>query len=314
MAEPQPTAKSQVPWPLFILGLVLVVTSGVAIFFLNDDDPDGATDPGASPSPTPTSQVSESAPPDESESPAPNAAVSVYFVGDTPRGLGLYAELHPASSEDLLVSAVDLAVSQTPLDPDYRQPWPDGIRANASYDGDIITVDLATNGTDLHDLPAQMSPDEAKFALEQVIFTAQDAAGAGRAGVQFLLDGGRSDQVLGQPTSEPLANGPVLETLSLINITTPGEGASASGSLEVVGLSNSFEANVILSLEGAGTSIGQSAQADGWMEEKLFPFATSFDLADVEPGTYVLTATTDDPSGGEEGFGPFEDTKTITIE
>lgn len=304
--------SSGVPWPLFILGLVLVVTSAIAIFLLRDDEePDSATDPDTTSSASP--DAGESSTPDEPASTSPLAA-PIYFVGETPRGLGLYTELHSATSDDLLSSAVDLAVSQDPLDPDYQQPWPAGVRAVASYDGDVITVDLASNGVALRER-GDLSADEAAMAIEQVIFTAQGAADDGRPGVQFLVDGERTDQVLGQPTAEPLANGPVLETLSLINITTPGEGGVTSGSLMVQGLSNSFEANVIVTLEGEGGVVfEEGVMADGWMGEELFPFAGSFDLAGVEPGTYVVTAKTDDPSGGEEGFGPFEDTKTITIE
>lgn len=300
------------PWPLFVLGLVLVVSSAIAIFLLRDDEaPDSATDPDTSASSSP--DAGESSGPDDPASTSPLSA-PIYFVGETPRGLGLYAEVHSGGADDVLSSAVDLAVSASPLDPDYRQPWPSGVRATASYDGDVITVDLASNGVDLRAV-GDLSADEAAMAIEQVIFTAQGAADDGRPGVQFLIDGERSDQVLGQPTSEPLANGPVLETLSLVNIITPSEGGVTSGSLMVQGLSNSFEANVIVSLAGDGDVVfEEGVMADGWMGEELFPFSQSFDLADVAPGTYVLTATTDDASGGEEGFGAFSDTKTITVE
>jgi hypothetical protein len=53
------------------------------------------------------------------------------------------------------------------------------------------------------------------------------------------------------------------------------------------------------------------ATADGWMGA-LYPFR--FTIKDVPPGVYTLVVSTDDPSGGEEGFGPESDTKTITVE
>ena len=76
--------------------------------------------------------------------------------------------------------------------------------------------------------------------------------------------------------------------------------------LELSGF-KSFADDVTLTFE-------EGVTAEGYMEEKLFPFAQSFDISDLEPGLYVLTASTDDPSGGAEGFGPDTDSKVITIE
>ena len=50
------------------------------------------------------------------------------------------------------------------------------------------------------------------------------------------------------------------------------------------------------------------------MGEKLCPFSRTFDVSGVEPGTYVLSVSTDDASGGAEGYGPFTDSRVITIE
>ena len=50
------------------------------------------------------------------------------------------------------------------------------------------------------------------------------------------------------------------------------------------------------------------------MEEKLFPWSGSVDLAGLEPGTYTFVAQTDDPSGGAEGNGPAVDTKQIRVQ
>ncbi len=313
------SAQSRPTWPLVILGIIVVAVIGLAFSLLNNDDPDSAIDPGTEESPpseSPSSQVSESpkAGEDEESPTASPLIVPVYYVGETPRGLGLYLELVAADSADVLNTAVDLAVSRTPVDPDYRTPWPSGTQATASYDGDVITIDLIGDAS-LHDSAPGIAADQAQMALEQLIFTAQEAVGEARPGVQFLLNGNRTDQVLGQPTSEPLANEPVLETLSQVNLTAPTEGYTASGQLSLAGRANSFEANVIISLEGTGgTVLEEGVSADGWMGEELFAFEHVIDVGDLEPGTYVLTAMTDDPSGGEEGFGAFSDTKTITIE
>ncbi len=282
--------------------------------FFRGDDTDSATDPSATES---SGQAEEPNETDDSEPATTDAVVPVYYVGDTPQGPRLYREFHVGTS-DALSSAVNLAVSEQPLDPDYTTPWEDTVSASASYADDLITVDLSDSAdTPLTDPLTDMTPEQAQLALQQLIYTAQGALGEGRIPVQFMIDGKATDSVLGVPTVEPLENAPVLDTLSLINVTTPAEGDLVSGILEVNGVSNSFEANVIVRLEPAGGGdlvFEEGVTADGWMGEELFPFAHTFDISAVSPGSYVLTALTDDPSGGEEGFGPFVDTKTITVQ
>lgn len=297
------------------------VITGVVVISDNSSDSssDADRDPAA-PSVTATDDASSADPSETTATSAPpvtEETLPVYWVGETARGLGLYREWTRVASADPLVGALTQALDEVPLDPDYRSGWPEvaGLAA-ASYDGtEVITIDLTG---DIHDLPADMSERQAQVALEQLIYTAQAVVGEGRKPVQLLLDGSHSDQVLGQPTSEPLANGPLFDTLSLVNLDSPAEGDVVTGdTLEVSGVANSFEANVIVTLqryEGNAIVLQEGVTAEGWMEEKLFPFTGSFDISDVEPGQYLLSASTDDPSGGAEGFGADTDTKLITIE
>ena len=298
----------------WVVALIAVAALILIYFaFFRSDSPDSAADPSATESSAGQTEEPSTEP---TEPPTTDAVVPVYYVGDTPQGPRLYREFHVGTT-DALSSAVNLAVSEQPLDPDYSTPWAKTVSASASYDDDVITVDLSdSNGTPLQDPFAGMSPKQAELALQQLIYTAQGALGEGRVPVQFLIDGQATDTVLGLPTSEPLDNAPVLDTLSLVNVTTPAEGDLVGGDLVVDGLSNSFEANVIVRLEpaaGGDPVFEEGITADGWMGDELFPFAHTFDISAVPPGTYVLTAMTDDPSGGEEGFGPFTDTKTITV-
>ncbi len=292
---------------LVIAFAAVIAVAGVgvgALSMLGEDPPDSppvVVDPTPDPEPPVTAEVS----------------IPVYFPGQTAQGLRLYREFRLVETADPLRTAVEVAVSGSPTDPDYTTVWPDGVSATASYDGDVLTVDLGSTADGLRDRPDAMTAEQAAIALEQVIYTAQGALGEGRVPVQFLIDGSRSDQVLGQPTAEPLANGPVLQTLSLVNLTTPLEGDVVTDTLSVSGVANSFEANVVVSLQRVGGTdvvFQEGVSAEGWMEERLFPFDQTFDVSEVEPGDYLLTAMTDDPSGGEEGFGPFVDTRMITIE
>lgn len=294
------------------------VITGVVV--LGNDDPSAGRDPGfadtTSASPEPSDDATSEAPTDDPTA-VPGSAVPVYWVSETARGLGLYREFTAnADGEDPVFFAVTTAVEGSPLDPDYRSGWPaDAEVIGAAYDGTAI-IEINLNG-DVHDRPTGMSEREAQIAIEQLVYTAQGAVGEGRLPVQLLIDGGHTDQVLGQPASEQLANGPVLETLSLVNIDSPAESAVIAGdTLKVSGVANSNEANVLVRLqryEGNHFAFQKSVTA-GWLEEKLFPFSHTFDISDVEPGTYILTAMTDDPSGGAEGFGADVDSKVITIE
>jgi len=237
-------------------------------------------------------------------------AVPVYYAGDSGRGTVLFREFQPSIGGDPVAQSASATVAGPPLDPDYRTLWPAGTEATASYDGDVITVDLT--GGALHDKPNGMSKRDAELAVQQVVYSVQGAAGE-RAGVQLLLDGKRTDQVLGQPASEPLTNADPTTTLSLMNVTTPEEGMVVSGdTLGADGVASAFEATFQWEIR-----LGDQVVArDFGMTEaccELSPWKVSIDLSDLAPGTYTFVATNDDPSGGE-GFAPDSDSKTFVIE
>jgi len=293
-----------------------VVLAGNSNPFADDDNTNPVDTPSADVTDLPSEDPTD---PATSESPTGGAAVPVYYVGETPKGPMLYREFH-AGGADRLLDAANAAASGTPDDPDYRSAWPEGTTfESVSFDGvgkdGLIQVTLSDES--LHDRPSGMSEREAQLAIEQVIYTLQGVVAA-RAPVQFRLGDNPIDAVLGVPTSEPLANGPVLDTLAHVNITTPAEGDTVTGdTLEVTGVANANEANVVVELqryERTDVVDMQPFMAEGWMGNKLFPFSGTLDISSAEPGTYILTASTDDPSGGEEGFGPHTDSKIITIE
>ncbi len=277
----------------------------------------GDDDPTPGPAASPTQSVSPTTSPDPTSAPpaGDTVAVPVYYAGEAPGGLALYREFGHADGNEKLVDALRLAANGDPVDPDYRSLWPKVAILSAEATDGLITIDIGD--TQLHDRPAGMSAREAELAIEQLIYTAQGTAGQGRLPVQFLLGGKHSDTVLGVPTSEPLANGSVLKTLAHVNLTTPAEGDEIDGdTLEVSGVANSFEANVVIQLqryEGTFIAFKEPVTAEGWMDDKLFPFKAWFPIDKLSPGKYTLTATTDDPSGGAEGNGPYVDSKVITI-
>jgi hypothetical protein len=310
-------------WLLGALGAAVATAAVITGVVLVGNDTDTTAEPEPAASDTPSVEPTEppvqpSPSPTQAPPTTPGGVVGVYWVGDTPAGPRLYREFreNTGPSSDDLGFAVATALDGGPDDPDYRSGWPkEASWDSADFDGELVTIGLTG---DLHDRPAGMSRAQAGLAIQQLVFTAQAAVQQGRVPVQLLLNGERTDQVLGEPASEPLANAPVIETLSHVSITEPMEGATVSGDrLELSGVANSFEANVIVRLqrfEGTEIVAEEPFTAEGWMGDQLFPFSGTLDLSGVVPGRYVLSAMTDDPSGGAEGPGAFTDTRTITVE
>jgi hypothetical protein len=305
-----------------VVGTAAVIVAIAVVSQLNDDDSStpvagqtqtSAPDPTKEPSPTDTpSDTPTSA--DVSATGTPiESAVPVYFAGDGPRGTVLFREFQPGIGADPVAQAAQAAVAGPAHDPDYRSLWPAGTQAAASYDGDVITVDLT--GADLHDRPAGMTKRDAELAIQQVVYSVQGAAQA-RAGVQLLIDGQRTDQVLGSPASEPLTNAKGSDVLSQMSITSPEEGQKVSGTFTASGVNNAFEATFTWELrDSSGQVVANNfGTAEGCCEvDKLFPWTADVDLTGVAPGTYTFVAMNDDPSGGE-GKGPDVDTRTIVVE
>lgn len=277
-----------------------------------EPEPTRATD-GATESAEPGGSDSPTGSPSETAASSGGAArtVAVYYVGDTERaGPRLYREFQRGEGEAL--PAAVAALTGSPLDPDYRTLWQDGQVLSAAYDGEVVTV---TVDPSVRNRPAGMSRAQAEAAVEQAIYTVQ-AAVQERAPVQFRTEDNPIDQVFGVPTAEPLANGPMLDVLSHVNLTSPEQGQRVDdGTLEVSGVGNSFEANLGWEIRQGGTVADRGyLTLEGWMEPRLFPFEASVDVSGLEPGDYTFWVTTDDPTGGTEGVGAMTDDKDFTLE
>jgi hypothetical protein len=237
--------------------------------------------------------------------PAPDLGpVPVYFVGDTPRGERLFREFQLLGGRGAVVAAQ--AATGTPDDPDYRTLWPAGSVAQVEVRDGVIHVTIADEA--LHDRPASMTPAQAELAIQQMIYTVQGAEGGGRLPVQFRLGVNPVDQVFGVPTSEPLANAPELDVLSLMSISDPREGLVVSDQLIARGAASSFEGNVQWELRAEDGTVVRQGFTTAGMDTHLIPWETEpIDVSDLDPGTYVFSART-------EGGKPFTDTRTIVIE
>ncbi|WP_296605924.1 Gmad2 immunoglobulin-like domain-containing protein [Nocardioides sp.] len=285
------------PWLYAAAATALVAAAATGTFALLDR--------GDAPEPAPSHQSHAVDP-----TPTPSAhSVPAYFVGETPRGLRLFREFDVRTGTAGLGDAL-AELQEAPDDPDYRTLWPAGSLTSITRRGDVYAVEIGD--ASLHDRPAGMSPEEAGLAIEQVVYTVQ-AAAHGRVPVQFLLDGNPINEVYGVPTSEPLANAPQTDVLSLVQISDPVEGLEVTGSFTARGAASSFEATVPWEIRDGDTVVEKGvATAEGWMN-RLYPWETTIDVSDLQPGEYTFAAMTDDPSGGAEGAEPFVDTRTITV-
>lgn len=312
-------------WAAGVAGLAVAATVAAVAFAsgIVGADPD-PNDPAAGWSPPP-SATPDATPPDDA-SPTPDDAspthegtpprlegpLPVYYVGDTPAGPRLYREFRAPTTErgDALATAVQMALELAPLDPDYRTPWPAGLRAGSTYADGLLTVDLTAPFVDVElvERPSAMSQDEARMAVQQLIYTAQ-AAVQERAPVRFLLDGRPLDRLLGQPVAEPLAADDPMQVQAPVWIITPQQGDDAAGSLQVDGRGAFFEANVSWQVL-QGDRVVKEGFATAQECCALSPY--SFEVTGLPPGDYVLRVYDADMSGGE-GPGEHEDTKSVTV-
>lgn len=239
-------------------------------------------------------------------------ALPVYWVTDTDKaGPRLVREFVRVTTDDTLLSAADLVVSGEPMDPDYRSLWQAGEIESVTDDETTITVALSDDTW--QDRPDGMDEKEAQQALQQMVFTLHGVTQARRP-VVFTVDG-EPATVFGFDTAAGIGQEAPLLALNLLSITSPETDDSVSGdSVEISGVANSFEANVVCELRQDGEVVASAPfTADGWMGDKLFPFSGELPLTDADAGPAQISCTTDDASGGEEGFGAFVDDKDITV-
>jgi hypothetical protein len=292
--------------PTLAVAAVMAAVVGGAFWLLDDDQK-------LAPSGTPTPAVPSGAPSTTASGDPGEAgvrAVPVYYVGETPHGKRLFREFHRVSAPsegEIAGPAVGQVLGAKPADPDYVNLW------SGLYDGkydvttsdDLITVDLRC---DLHDRPAGMSEDDARLAIQQLVYSAQAGLGKGRVPVQLLLDNEHTDSVLGVPASEPLAAADPDEIQAPVQIDTPADGDEVSGTFTVTGRAAAFEANVVWELE-QGDKVVKNGYATAQECCTLSPY--SFRVT-APPGSYTLTVHDTDESGN--GAPVNKDTKQITVQ
>ncbi len=240
----------------------------------------------------------------------PPSIVPVYYLGATGHGYRLYRELHPARPyRDPGAEAAVAAVGSPPADPDYLDPWPTSTSAfSVRVTGRRIVVDLTSDSADLRRRPAGMSDQEAAAALQQLVYTVQDALHGSRLPVRVLVDGRHPTTLLGVPLPAALARAPASATLAQVVVTSPVEGARVHRHFRVSGRAATFEGTVLWELRRDGHVVRHGVTtAEQCCTLAPYSFAVS-----APPGRYTLRVHDTDPSGGA-GVPPWQDTKQLTV-
>lgn len=273
-----------------------ILLAGAAALLLvgcGDDGGEG-TSPSTSPSPT------------TSSSPTPSTTVSgVYFTVDTRTGFRLARELRDLPGDDPALAAVETMIAGAD-DPDYATAWnPETEVLGVTRDGSAIEVDLSADAR-----TANIGSEGAGLMIQQLVYTVTEAVDE-EATVQLLIEGEPAGELWGVVSwDEPVGRADPLDVRSLVQIDAPREGITTTSPLRIEGEAAVFEATVswrILGADGTEVNAGITLTAEG---QTFAPFMFPVVL---EPGTYTVEISEDDPSGGEGG-PVMTDTRTVTIE
>jgi hypothetical protein len=276
----------------------VLVIGGGAWLAQRSPDPQQAAGPSA-----PSVQDTTTTAPE----PGHDLAVPVYYVGTTASGPRLFSETHQLTgvTGTDLQAAVDEALSGSPTDPDYANPFESlGLSAQAAVADGAVTIDFSA----APERPAGMSDEEAQMAVQSLVWTA-DAAAKATGPVQLTVAGSPADRVLGVPSSAPVDRAGADSVLSTVSITAPAQDATVPTTFEVTGQASTFEANVVWELKQGNTVVRHG-------------FTTASQCCTLSPYTFTVTATpgdytlvvhdTDESDG--EGVGTSRDTKDVRVQ
>ena len=273
----------------------------------------GQAEPGAS-TPPPTAP-SESPGPSESPTPTPapsasdpeeSATLAIWSMVDTRAGMRLVREHLEVTGADPAVAAVERMIAG-PADPDYTSPWAASTEVlGVGTEGGTIVVDLSEDAR-----TASIGSEGAALMIQQLVYTVTDAVGEPARAVQLLIEGEPAGELWGVVSwDEPVVRADPLDVRSLVQIDEPAEGETVGTTVTVTGEAAVFEASFTWTvLDASGTQVQEGF--DMTSEGQTFaPFSFAVEL---EPGTWTIVVTEDDPSDGEGGT-PMSDSRTVVVE
>lgn len=270
-------------------------------------DPPGQSTSSATTSTSPAETMATTTAPS-----ATLAGIPVYWIADSRHSFSLYREFREVpDAGGPITSAVSAMMTLKPLDPDYTTPWRPPTRVTVSQSGKAITVDLSKDAF----ANTQVGSELADRAVQQLIYTATAAAlkaGTPATTVKITVDGAAIDVWGVIRLGEAMQRAPVSAVQANTWVTSPQEAEDLpAGVVTFKGFGTSFEANFLWEVRtqsGAMVAKGYAmgGTGDGGFGEFTF-------TAKLSAGTYSVTVSTDDASGGAEGSGPAVDNKTFTV-
>ncbi|MEH0110826.1 GerMN domain-containing protein [Tersicoccus sp. MR15.9] len=312
-------ARRHLPRRLSMVGRVLAVLATVVLLV------PGLSACTALSTPRPTADASGdgqaaqdlSQPTGAAESVASTSQVPVYWLGGTSDGTYLFREyrLLPAAG-DSVSTAVSAMMSARPLDPDYYTPWKPASRVGSAIgDNNTVTVDVSSDA-----FGAQLGPEEAELAIQQLVYTATGAAAnAGliptdqQSRVIILVDGHTGYRAFGQITlGDPMSR--QTERAAPIWVIDPQDGTVVTGStVRAAGRVTSVVHRVSWEI-GRATDDGK----DGYRRYRTGTSKLQSDSSNggsfaleqqLPPGNYRVTFF----EPGDGGAQRWADSKTITM-
>lgn len=283
------------------------------------DDPPNSPSPSATVSKTPSVSISvtpsATATTSATPSTAPSASlrsVPVYYVGESRDSFRLYREFRTVpNAGGMVASAVSAMTRLSPLDPNYSSPWRPASRVSVSQRGTALKVDLSADAFSNSNVGSEL----AAIAVQQLVYTATAAAsqsGSAATTVTITKDGKAADVWGVLRIGTATARAPMADVQAQAWVVSPQQGDDRkAGKVVFTGFGTSFEATfgwVVRSVGGAKVAQGSAMGGTGTGGFGSLTFS-----AQLSPGTYTVTLSTDDPSGGAEGHGPATDDKTFTV-
>ena len=230
----------------------------------------------------------------------------VYYVIEHRNDLRLAREIRgvPTGAAGPVAAVRDMISGAE--DPDFHTTWNPATRVlGVDVTGSLITVNLSADAR-----TANVGSGGAALMVQQLVWTATEAAGRPDGRVSLLIDGAPAGELWGVLSwDRPVARKAAIDVLAVVLVDPPRENASVTSPVAVSGIAAEFEANVpwrVINPAGAVVAHGHSSTSEGMT---FAPYSFTIPLP---PGKYTVEVLQDDPSDGAAG-PPYAVTRTITV-
>lgn len=266
------------------------------------------TGPADGPATAEPSPASTTAAPSTSETPPtrPTIEVAAYYFTDTGAGPRLARGTGEGSGDPLRASLEAMIAGAS--DPDYYTLWnPDTRVLDARLSAGTITVDLSPEARQV-----TVDSGSAQLMVQQLVYTATEAAGEPDARVILLIDGATPGAVWdGVSWDDAVERADPVEVRSRVQLDVPQEGADVTSKpVTVTGqVAAGPGSRILWTVRDAGGSDVASGALATPGEPGFTPF--TFDV-ELPPGRYSVEVSLDDPALDPAVDRP-TDTRTFAV-